>query len=336
MALTSKFRGKALAAAMSYAVAAGCLYWVFHNLDFRQLLHSFAEVNWWWVPPAIVLDLLVYVLAGWEWQILLRPAGRLSALQTTQAVFAGRLANDVVPFHIGYIIRIYLVSRWGRIGIASVAPSLLVERLFDGIWLALGIGLAAMFFPVPPRIAMVAEIWVGIIIFGLIAGAFIVFRKPGSSTGPNRHLRRWPGWARTACDALNRALEQVREIGRSGVVPVAFGISFLKFAAQCFAFLFLLWGYHFGLPLPAELAVFLIAYVGLSMPSTPASIGVFQVFCIAGLEMFHVSKSAAAAFSLVAFAVLAIPLSIAGFFALAQSGLTLGQVCHEANGWTKR
>ena len=325
-------RAKVLAGILSYGVAAGCLYWVFHDLDFGRLLHSFSGVNWWWIPAAIVFALLVYVLAGWEWQILLRPAGRLSVLQTTQAVFAGRLANDVLPVHVGYVIRIYLVSRWAKIEVACVAPSLLVERLFDGFWLALGIGLAAIFFPLPSEIATVAKIWVGIIVFGLITGAFIALRKPKPAMSPNRH-HQWPNWFGKIRGVLNRGLEQLRAIGRSWVLPAAFGISLLKFAAQCLAFLFLLWAYHFRLPLPTQIAVFLVAYVGLSMPSTPASVGVFQLFCVAGLKMAHVPKSDAAGFSLLAFAVLSIPLSVAGFFALAQSGLTLRQIRHEASDW---
>lgn len=329
--MKSRLDGKVLAGILSYGVAAGCLYWVFHDLNFGHLLHSFSEVNWWWIPVAVVFVLLVYVLAGWEWQILLRPAGRLSVLQTTQAVFAGRLANDVLPVHVGYVIRIYLVSRWGNIEVASVAPSLLVERLFDGFWLSLGIGLAAIFFPFPAKIAIVAKIWVAIIVFGLVAGVFIVLRSPKSAEGPNRH-NRWPKSFGKVHRALNRALAQIHAIGRSWMFPAAFGISFLKFTAQCLAFIFLLWAYDFRLPLPTQIAVFLVAYVGLSMPSTPASVGVFQVFCIAALEMVHVPKSDAAGFSLLAFLVLSIPLSVAGFVALGQSGLSLRQIRAEASG----
>lgn len=335
MAVTSKLRAKVLTGVLSYGVAAGCLYWVFHNLDFRRLLHSFSGVNWWWIPAAVLFVLLVYVLAGWEWQILLRPAGELSVRQTTQAVFAGRLANDVLPVHAGYLIRIYLVSRWAKIEVASVAPSLLVERLFDGFWLALGIGLAALFFPLPPKIGTVAKIWVGIIVFGLIAGAFVVFRKPKPVSSPNRQ-RHGPKWIVKVHQMLSRAVEQLHAIGGSWIFPAAFGISFLKFTAQCFAFLFLLWAYDFSLPLPTQIAVFLVAYVGLSMPSTPASVGVFQVFCIAALEMVHVPKSVAAGFSLLAFVVLSVPLSVAGFVALGQSGLTLRQIRAEASGWKKQ
>src|SRR5215469_2381062 len=141
-----KFSRRLIRVLFSYGVAGACLYWIFHNLNFHEVLQSFAGVDWRWVPAAIAFDLLVYVLAGWEWQVLLRPVGRVSIRRTTQAVFAGRFANDVLPIHVGYAVRVYLVSRWAGARIISVAPSLLAERLFDGFWLALGIGLTAIFF----------------------------------------------------------------------------------------------------------------------------------------------------------------------------------------------
>jgi uncharacterized protein (TIRG00374 family) len=324
--------GKLARIGLSYGVAAGCLYWAFHNLDYRELLRSFINVSWRWVPGAIILDLLAYFIGAWEWQILLRSVGRPTVWQTAQAVFAGRLANDVLPIHAGYIIRIYLVSRWTKASVAAVAPSLLVERLCDGFWLALGIGLTGIFVSLPREIARAAEVWTGIIVFGLVAGAILVFHKPK----PRQHERKYSGrFGRKFHAFATQILKQLRAIGRSWVLPAGFGLSFLKFAVQGLAFLFLLWAYGFQLSLPTQVAVFLIAYVGLSMPSTPASVGVFQLFCIAALELFHVPKAIGAGFALLAFVVLTVPLSIAGFIALGQTGLTLRELRTEAGAFSK-
>lgn len=323
--------GKLAQISLSYGVAAACLYWAFHNLDFHELLRSFANVSWGWVPGAIVLDLLVYFIGAWEWQILLRSVGRPTVWQTAQAVFAGRLANDVLPIHAGYIIRIYLVSRWTKANVAAIAPSLLVERLCDGFWLALGIGLTGIFVSLPREIARVAEIWTGIIVLGLVAGTILVLRKPKARRSEGKH---WFG--RKVHSFVTQILKQIRTIGRSWVLPAGFGLSFIKFAVQGLAFLFLLWAYGFKLSLPSQVAVFLIAYVGLSMPSTPASVGVFQLFCIAALELFHVQKPVAAGFALLAFVVLTVPLSIAGFIALGQTGLTLRELRTEASRWKSK
>jgi len=228
-----------------------------------------------------------------------------------------------------------LMSRWLKTKFTSVVPSLLVERLLDGIWLALGIGIAAIFFPLPSKISHVAEIWAGIIVFGLVVGTWIVFRKP-SNTGIQAHgIYRWK-WVQKVRDASSHMLEQVRVIGRSHVLIAALAVSLLKFVVQCLAFLFVLWAYGFKFPIEVQLAIFIVAYVGMSIPSTPASVGVFQVFCIAGLEVFHVAKPVATGFSLLAFVVLTVPLSIAGFIALGQSGVTLKEIRSEASDWRKK
>ncbi|HWH68594.1 MAG TPA: lysylphosphatidylglycerol synthase transmembrane domain-containing protein [Candidatus Sulfotelmatobacter sp.] len=327
-------RGRLVRTLLSYGVAAACLYWVFHDLHLPALVQSLAGIQWGWVPLAVVLDLLIYVCAAWEWQLLLRPAGHLPFLRVLQALFAGRFANDVLPVHVGYVIRIYLVARWMEQRIAAIVPSLLVERLFDGSWLVLGIGLLALFFPLPEDLLRTGEILGSIIVAGALAVLGLALRRGKTAAAPGHGvLARWPflqkGWI-----FFQHLTEGIRKIGRSRLLLAgALGLSILKLAIQCLAFLSLLWAYGFRFSIWVELAVFLIAYVGISIPSTPASVGVFQLFCVAGLRLFGVEKTAATGFALLAFVVLTAPLSVAGFVALAQSGLTLRQIRTEVGQW---
>jgi uncharacterized protein (TIRG00374 family) len=321
-------RGRWARIILSYGVGAACLFWVFHGIDFAEVLRSIRETHWLLLLPAIILNLLVYLCAGWEWQILLRPTAMLSVLRATQAVFAGRFANDVLPVHIGYVVRLYLVSRWTQTKVASILPSLLIERLFDGLWLTIGIGLTALVFPVPGKITRAAEIWGGLILFGVVALAVIVLRRWHPPAVPDRLGRSWK-WLRKGRDLLAHVLDQVRAVSQSWFFLAALAISVLKLVVQALAFLLLLWAYGFHLPFVDQLAAFLIAYVGMAIPSTPASVGVFQFFCVTGLELFGVPKPVAIGFSLLAFVVLTVPLSVAGFLALSQSGVGLRQVRNE-------
>jgi len=325
-----------LQALLSYSVAAACLFWVFHDINFHELLHSLEKVHWWWVPVSIVPNLLAYVCAAWEWEFLLRPVGRVPLLRLTQAVFAGRFANDVLPVHVGYLIRLYLVSRWMQASLTKVIPSLLVERLFDGGWLALGIGVTALFVSLPNEVLRTGEILGGLILFGGALIGFVTLRR--RSRGSTSRFADESGWKpiRKIVSFVERMVEGVRQIGKSGHVLAVLLLSLLKLLIQGAAFLTLLWAYGFNLPFWVQAAVFLVATVGISLPSTPAGAGVFQLFCVAGLTLFGVPKAAASGFALLAFVTLTLPLSIAGFLALAQSGMTLRQIRQEIEQVKKR
>jgi len=323
---------------LSYGVAGVCLYWVFHGLSLAELLRSMVGIDWRWVALSLVLNFSVYVCTGWEWQLLLQPVGRLSFGRAFQAVFASRFANDALPVHAGYVVRIGLTCRALGSSVAPVVSSLLIERIFDVFWLVLGIGLTTLFFPLPSEVARAGDILGGGLVASLALIAWLVL-KPHRTTEPPSHgwLSRWRFVARVRL-FLDRLAQGIRSVGTSGVALAALGLSVAKLALFCAAFLLLLKAYGFSLPTWVSLAVFLIAYAGISMPSTPAGIGVFQLVCAAGLRFFGVPRAAASSFSLLAYVALTAPLTIAGFFAAAHSGLTLARIRREWAGWkgTKR
>src|ERR1700751_686794 len=163
--------------ALSYMVALASLVWVFHGIHVNQLLQNVTAINWWWIAPAVIFDILGFICQGLRWRLLLKPVGDVSVLQTTQAIYAGLFISEVLPMRFGELARAYLVSRWISVKFTSTIPSLLVERLFDGVWLALAIGLATIFVPLPRDLIEAGNI-LGIIVLGF-TGLFIyvIFRK---------------------------------------------------------------------------------------------------------------------------------------------------------------
>ncbi len=168
---------------LSYGLAGLCLYLVFHGISLQELLLSLAGIRWWWVALAILLDLLVYACAGWEWKLLLRPVGRISFPRALQAVLASRFANDVLTIHAGYVVRIFLTIRAVRTEVAPVISSLLIERIFDVFWLVLGIGLTTVFFPLPAELARAGDILGGGLLAGVALTTWLILR-PRRETGP--------------------------------------------------------------------------------------------------------------------------------------------------------
>ncbi len=310
----------------SYLIAGVCLFWVFHDIHPYQLIAGMANICWWLWILCVGLQFLAYFCVAYEWQLLLRPTGRIPLKRATQAVFAGRFANDVLPFQLGYLVRCLIAARGMNVGIVSIFPSLIVERLWDGVWLAAGIGLAACMSPLPPDVLRAAKLFGAMVLAGTTATVLVVLRRGRAGAGQAITIDSPTNLLQRIRLGFGRLIDGVRDIVRSRLLVPILVLSLLKLAIQALAFLGFLWAYHIRLPFPAALVVFLAGYLGICVPSTPAGTGMFQLFVVAALAVFGIDKSIAAGFALIAFVSITVPLAFAGFFALAQSGLSLSAI----------
>jgi glycosyltransferase 2 family protein len=318
--------GRALKRLAAYLLAAAGLVWVFHDVDWAKLVKGIAGLDWRWVAPAILLDSLSYVGQGFRWRLLLEPLGRISALRTTQAVYAGLFINEVLPFHLGEIARAYPVSRWMAVSMVAIVPSIALERLFDGIWLAASFGVTAIFVPLPRDFVRAGDLF-GLAV--LVLSGIIVYvvarrarepRERPAGTAP----RPWP--FRWAAANLRKIEAGLRAIGLSRLSAGAFSLSSLYVFLQTLSFWLIMRAYGLHLSFWVGSAVLLIVRFGTVLPGAPGNIGTYQLFCVLGLTLFGVEKTVAAGFSVVVFFILSVPLWALGSVALGRTGMTLASI----------
>ncbi len=341
--------------AIGYLLALGCLIWIFHDVRPAALLADMRAIRWGWVVPAILLDIASYFCQGLRWELLLRPFAALSPLRATQAVYAGLFTNEIFPMRFGEIVRAYLVSRWTGMDLVRVIPSMAAERLFDGVWLAIGIGLAAVFVPLPRELAAAGDLLGIAVLLAVVLFAVLVLRAgagagartaDGHRAGAGAGITATPaavpdpegsspvGVLRRARAALRSFGGILRAMGRTRHFYQSFGVSPFILVFQMIAFWLIMRAYGLALPFPAGAIVLLIVHLGTALPNAPGNIGTYQFFCIVGLALFHVEKTTATGFSLAVFVLLTVPLWALGSLALARSGVSLESVRMEA--WRRK
>ncbi|MEI6124958.1 MAG: lysylphosphatidylglycerol synthase transmembrane domain-containing protein [Pseudomonadota bacterium] len=310
---------------LGFLLAGACLAWVFHDIDYRELLQNMSAVNWWWILPAVVLDILSYVCQGLRWQLLLRHFGRITTFEATKAIYAGLFLNEIIPLRVGELVRTYIVSRWLSIKFISAIPSVVVERLFDAIWLGAGIGITAIVIQVPENLMAAADN-IGIAVL-LATGMFlylIVFRKQSAKAQGTGHIRWKP--LRMAAVFFNSIADEIQVLGTSRFFYFSFVASSLILVMQILAFWFVMLAYGLTLSLWIGTAVLLLLHLGTVLPNAPSNVGTYQLLCVVGLAFFGVDKTVAAAFSVVVFIILTLPLWAVGLFAIGRCGMTLQEI----------
>ena len=324
--MTGFFRSRGLRLAAGYVLALACLVWVFRGTDWREVARSMAGFRWSWAVLAVVLQLLSFVGQGFRWRLLLAPLGPVRLLRTTQAVYCGLGMTFIVPFGFGEVTRGYFISGWMSRPFVSVLPSIALERLFDAIWLAVGIGVTAIAVKLPRNLDRAADIFGGVVLalVGLVLFASVRSRRSGRdvpSSGPGKG-----GLRRRLASVSARLGEGFRSIGFSRGLAGAFFVSLAMFGLQALALWFLMRAYGLGLPFPVAVAVFFITLFGTAVPVAPAGIGTYQFFCVVALTLLGVDRTAAAGFSIVAYIFLNLPLLAVCLFALSRCGMTLSSI----------
>lgn len=309
-----------------YVFALACLVWVFHDVNLPDFGTHLGRIVWGWVAIAVVADILSYLCQAWRWELLLGSTGRISVMRTAQAIYAGLFVNEILPLRVGELVRMYFASRWLGAPFLSVLPSVAVERLFDGIWLAVCIGLTAIFIPLPRNLLDAADV-LGVamlIATGILVA--IVFRQrrrleksPGPEPAPHGLFGRLQStWTDLAAG--------MAKIGISRQFYASFVLSLPVLLLQALAFWFTMLAYQLQLSFWPGFAVLLIVHLGTAIPNAPANVGSYQFFTVVGLLMFGVDKTLAAGFSVFAFVILTIPLWVLGWLAISRSGMTLAEI----------
>lgn len=318
-------------ALVGYAVAAACLTWVFHDVDLSEVVRSAAHVRWGWMLPAIGLDVGSYLCQGWRWRLLLPQPAALGVIRVTQAIYAGLFVSEILPARLGELVRGYLVQRWSGVAPARVVGSILVERLFDGAWLALGMVAVALAVPLPRRLAEAEDILGGSV---LVAGVLllVVILRVRRAAGRRRAAGAEASAEASAPGLVSRLAQALAATGSSRRSAGAFAVSALVPLLEGLGLWLVMVGY--GLPMGAAqgIAVLLIVRLGTAIPNAPGNVGTYQAVCVLALRLFGVAKAPAAGFSIVAFVVLTVPLWGLGLLALARSGTTLGTLRRELQG----
>jgi uncharacterized protein (TIRG00374 family) len=324
-----KTNNRPLQMILSYLIAAACLGWVLYNVHPKQLLQDVKQLKWQIVALAIAVDNANYLSQGVRWSVLLQPIARIRVIKAIQAVYVALFTSNVLPMRFGEIVRAYLVSKWYSKKFSEIVPSMVVEHLFEGIWLALGIGMATVFLRLPSYVERGAQLFgLGVVVLAGVSFWALLRKHTPHSRSEEVLRRRLMG--KIGCFMRELSIGMKR-IGISGRFFIALGVTLFSIICQVVALWLVAIAYGIDLAVWRAAVVLVIIRVGVVIPNAPANLGAYQFFAALGMELLGgVGRSTATGFALILFFVLMAPTWITGFFALSQSGTTLFRLQHEA------
>jgi uncharacterized protein (TIRG00374 family) len=304
-------------------ISIGLLIWVLKGSDLPMLWREVLQLKVSWILFASITDILAYVLQGWRWSILLDPVAKVPVMRTVRAVYVGLFANEVLPLRTGEVIRCYLISRWTKLPISVSLSSVLIERIFDGIWLVLYLAVVLMFVDVPLTLQRGAfGLMLAIAVLVAVMGWVMFYKKQAQEAISTSR------WAKT----WHTLIEDLHAIGNSRT----FYFSWLASLPHLLSMTLPIYGVGraYGLEMSlAEAAVInVIVRLGTVIPSAPGNLGTYQALVVLSLTMLGYDVAVSKRFSLILWAVVTAPLLLGGFVALSVTGFKIRELQREAQG----
>jgi uncharacterized protein (TIRG00374 family) len=277
------------------AVTALLLGFALWRVDLEALGDVLAGADYRYAAPFLVTLSLYYWVKAWRWAVILTPLGDYSVRQVTPAMMIGFAANNLLPAHLGEIVRSVWFARRYRERVSAVLVSQVLERILDVLAILLLYLSAAPWIDNPPQ-AIRVSIWL------VAAGASmltVVIYAMLASPQRVRQLWRWlsaklPLSIQTRGGAfledVLQALSSVRSPRRL-LMLVANSLVQWSLMGVCIWMSMMAIGVTIG---PAVTVIVLTAtVVAVTLPNAPGYIGALQAAFVFALLPFGISTESA-------------------------------------------
>ena len=317
---------------ITIVVSLACLAWALHGVSWTELWYEIRTLDWRWVAVGVLADVFAYVIQGWRWSLMLRPVGRVSTPTTSRAIFVGLFANEVLPLRAGELIRCFLLTRWSEIPISVTLASALIERIFDGVMLMLGVFYSFRYlkqFPLSHGqarvLSIVSDSSLFLTVLILVCAAVLAIAMY---------------WREQALDAILDArifswahvfIEDLHRIGRSRFLFWSALVSIPYLLIQIVPIYAVMQAYGLDeASWKGAAALMVLLRLGSAAPQAPGNLGLFQVLSTLGLTLFGVQAAMARRFTLILWGVVTLPLVLVGFIDVVVTGAKLGDMHRDA------
>lgn len=275
-------------------VTAVALTLLFRGLHLGETAAAFRHANYWLLAPAVGFLLLDLQLRAVRWRLLLLPQRGMRHANLFGATNVGYLVNDVLPFRVGEVARVFLIDQLEGTGKVRSAGSVVVERGIDVIAMIL---LVVSLFPFinEPAWTRGPALFIG----GAVVVGFLLLIALSHVNETERAF--WKTWLRgvpragerleDAANTLLAALRPLRSLVTLGAIT---GLTLLIWISGTMSFLMVMMAFRLDVGYPAAALVVAATTLGMIVPSSPGYVGVFHAIAVKTLtEVFGVPKELA-------------------------------------------
>jgi uncharacterized protein (TIRG00374 family) len=315
---------------LGFAVSAVFLVYFFRAVDWARLGEVFRRASWFYLIPTIALAMGTYPVRSYRWSLLLPKSTPTSFRIRLNSTMIGFMATSIFPLRAGEVVRAVVFSMKTKIPIGVSLASLVLERLYDLIFVLMTLGVCLVMVPSSAGLELAKKAGLIFAVLVVLIVGFLIALKiaPGPTLKPVKKILSFlPAGLASKLDRLVESvviglttLESVGEVLWVLVVTIfhwCMSITSIWVASRAL---------HLDVsPLGAAL-IFVFTSLAVTLPQAPGFLGVFQVAVTESLKVLGAPLTEAQGFAMLYWIVCIVPVTLSGFLCMYIEGMTLSEV----------
>ncbi|MBN1137729.1 MAG: flippase-like domain-containing protein [Anaerolineae bacterium] len=337
------------------AISIIALAFAFREIDLSQVWAAIARVNYWFLAASLLPLILFVVLRAYRWRLLFYPKQGLRIRNLLAVINIGYLLMNLLPARLGDVARAYLIGETEQVSRTAAFSTIVAERVLDALFAVVGFFIVLPFAPVPDWMIRSGLIVGAAVVVAIVVFVVLVRRREWTLRLLDRILQavHWPDaeamtcfWSRLAerthlCSLARLPWADRPRLagvagslidGLSGVTTLRLGPSLIFWSVIIWAdiaayYWLVLLAFDKAQPFVAGLAVSSVTALGMTVPSSPGAIGVFEILARETMVgLFGMGKEAALSYGLVAHAIVYVLFTLLGLASMVQQNLTYSEI----------
>lgn len=315
-------KNKKFQLALALLISAIGLYIAFRGIEWNNFVSELRSVNIFWYVGGMLGMVLILFIRGVRWRIFLLPMGNYSAVTLYKGTAAGFFSNYVLPFRIGEIVRAYITGRFiGKKG-AVLLPSIVIERMIDGVSFFLFVVIFSLFIDLPLSDKQIMLVRILLIVI-LLLFVFVIYLYYKLREKITCYLEKKEGkvWGffndlHNGMLALFKVRHPVKILLYSLSIWFVTGLTYWAGIKAC----------HLELGFVEAYILMATAMIAIAIPAAPGYVGTFHAAIVAALIALGIDKSIAASYAFLQHLIGLIPICILGFIYFLEANVSFKDI----------
>lgn len=300
------------------------LYFSLRGIQFMEIWETLKRMN-----PALAFMPLIFIataisLSSYRWSRISGPTVRFK--ETFAAMLIGMFINNVLPARLGEVARGYVLCHKKGFSFTYAISTVLLDRFFDLTGLLI---LTFMFFPsasLPPLVSRGIYAIMGVLAFCVFT-IILLSRESFANHLSRRFTTIEKSFLSKFAKRVIEVQENLKRIGSPMTIIFFIIISVLTWLSMSVA----LWlviralGIH-SVPFTCIPFVCALLNIGITVPSSPGYVGVYQFLLVYLLSIFDVPRYEGFTISILYHASWYIPYTVVGFLFLLKEHLRIRDI----------